>query len=59
MDKKFKACMQPHALLHSLAGLGVGFIIAGLVPAAAAQGVVLGIIAVVAAVIGDMAVNKG
>lgn len=59
MDKKFKECMKPHALMHSLTGFGVGLIVAGAVPAIGAQGVMLGLIALVVGIVGDFAVNKG
>lgn len=52
MDKKMKECMQPHALMHSLAGLGVGLLLATLVPAL--QMVWLGVVIVVVAVAMDM-----
>lgn len=59
MDKKFKECMKPHALMHSLTGFGVGLIVAAAIPAIGAQGVILGLIALVAGIVGDYAVNKG
>ncbi len=40
-----KECFtDPHLLLHNAAGLGLGFLLASLVPALAGAGVVLGII---------------
>ena len=59
MDKKMKECMKPHALMHSLAGLGVGLILVALVPSLAGMGATLGIIVLVVAIVGDLAVNKG
>ena len=59
MDKKIKACMKPHALAHSVAGLGVGLILVALVPSIAAMALKLGIIVIAAAVVFDFMVNKG
>ena len=59
MDAKIKACTSPHALMHSLAGLGIGLILVALVPALVTNALVLGIVALVVAVVGDFAVNKG
>ncbi len=32
MDKKMKECFKPHALMHSLVGLGLGIVLVSLVP---------------------------
>jgi hypothetical protein len=58
MDKKMKECMKPHALMHSLAGLGVGLILVNFIPALVANALMLGLIVLVAAVVGDFMVNK-
>jgi len=52
--------MKPHALMHSLTGLGIGLLLAGLLPTVLAgnNGIILGIIVVVAGVLGDFMVNK-
>lgn len=47
MDKKMKECFTPHALMHSLAGLGIGLILAALVPSLAS--VLIGVVVVVIA----------
>lgn len=59
MDAKMKACLTPHAMTHSLAGVGIGLLLAGLVSGLATQGVLLGIIVLVAAIAIDFVVNKG
>lgn len=55
MDKMMKECMKPHALVHSLAGLGVGLIVAALAPSFAT--VMYGIIVIVVAVVLDFMVQ--
>jgi hypothetical protein len=32
MDKKMKSCFTPHVMMHSLFGLGLGIVLAYLVP---------------------------
>lgn len=32
MDKKMKQCFEPHTMMHSLFGLGLGVLLATLVP---------------------------
>jgi len=32
MDKKLKECLTPHALMHTLFGLGLGIILVSLFP---------------------------
>ena len=32
MDKKMKECFQPHVMMHSLVGLGLGVFLVSLVP---------------------------
>ena len=59
MDKKFKECMKPHYIAHSVSGLGIGLILVGLFPALATMALILGIVALVAGIIFDFSVNKG
>lgn len=60
MDKKFKECMKPHYIAHSISGLGVGLILVGIFPAlSGATALVLGVIAFVAGAAYDFSVNKG
>ncbi len=51
--------MKPHALAHSVSGLGVGLILVGLISALTGQtALVLGVIALIGGIIWDMSVNK-
>lgn len=59
MDKKFKECMKPHALMHSLAGLGFGLILVNFIPTLVDNALMLGVVVLVVAVVGDFMVNKG
>ncbi len=53
MDAKMKECFTPHALMHSLFGLGLGIFLATLVPGL--QSIWLGLgVAVVALVLDYM-----
>ena len=52
MNAKMKECFTPHAMMHSLMGLGLGLILAALVPSLAS--VLIGGVIVVAAVVLDM-----
>lgn len=58
MKMDMKACFTPHALLHSLAGLGVGLILVALMPSLAANALMLGVVVVVVAIVADMMVKK-
>ena len=58
MDKKMKQCMKPHALAHSVSGLGVGLILVALIPSLTANALTLGIIVLVAGIVFDFMVNK-
>ena len=50
-----KECMRPHALFHSLSGVGVGFLLAGLINSlTGGTGVILGIVLIAVGLIGDM-----
>lgn len=60
MDKKFKECMKPHYLAHSITGLGIGLILVGLISSLTGQtALVLGLVALVAGIVYDFSVNKG
>lgn len=60
MDKKFKECMKPHYLAHSITGLGIGLILVGLISSLTGQtALVLGVVALAAGIIYDFSVNKG
>lgn len=47
--KDMKECMKPHAIVHSVTGLGVGLILVALIPALVTNALVFGIIVVLAA----------
>lgn len=59
MDKKFKECMKPHSLAHLVSGAGLMLILVALIPALAANALILGVIILVAGVAWDFMVNKG
>lgn len=48
MNEKMKDCFTPHIMMHSLFGLGLGLIIAALVPSLA--NVLFGVVLLVVAV---------
>lgn len=52
MDKKMKECFTPHALMHSLFGLGLGIVVVVLWPSLA--NLWLGVGLVVVALVLDM-----
>ncbi len=52
MDKKMKECMTPHAMMHSLIGLGLGITLVSLFPGLAMLW--LGVSLIVVAVVLDM-----
>lgn len=58
MDKKFKECMKPHALLHALAGIGIGLILVNLIPTLVDNALMLGVVVLAVAVVADFMVNK-
>ncbi len=58
MEKKFKECMKPHFLVHNLLGIGIGLILVNSIPALVPNSLMLGILVVAAAVVGDFMVNK-
>ena len=52
MNEKMKACFTPHIVMHSLFGLGLGFLLAGLFSGLAMPW--LGVLIMVVAVVLDM-----
>lgn len=56
MNGKWKDCFAPHVLLHSLFGLGLGILLATLIPGL--QSLWLGIVLMVVSVVLDM-MRKG
>lgn len=60
LDAKMKECMKPHALIHSLTGVGLGVLVATAFSGAiGANGIMLGVLLIAAGIVGDMMVNKG
>lgn len=53
-----KECLKPHALVHSLTGIGIGLLLAGWIPALSGSAVTWGIILVVIGVAAEFVVNK-
>jgi len=51
MNDKLKECLKPHAVMHSLFGLGLGIFLVALVPAL--NNALLGFIIMVVAVVVD------
>jgi len=58
MKLDLKRCFTSHALLHNLLGLGVGLILVALVPSLVSNALMVGILAVVVAVVLDAVVVK-
>jgi hypothetical protein len=54
----FRECLKPHLLLHSVAGIGLGLLLVGLVPDLAAKGLMLGIILLVVGMGGEFLTKK-
>ncbi|HSX19408.1 MAG TPA: hypothetical protein VLE91_04765 [Candidatus Saccharimonadales bacterium] len=50
--------MKPHALAHSVAGLGVGFILVHFVPTLVPNALMIGVVVLVAGIVFDLMVNK-
>ena len=52
LDKKMKECFTPHAMMHNLMGVGVGLILAALMPSLGT--VMVGLVVIVVAAVLDM-----
>ncbi len=52
MNEKMKHCFEPHVLMHTLFGLGLGIILVNLVPAL--NSLLIGVVVVVVALGADM-----
>ncbi|MBI3341793.1 hypothetical protein HY024_01590 [Candidatus Curtissbacteria bacterium] len=59
MNKMMKECMKPHSIAHSVEGAGVILIVSALIPAIAANALVVGVVLLIAGIAYDMMVNKG
>lgn len=46
-------CFKPHALLHTLLGIGLGVLISFWFPVVSGNAVVVGLVLVVVAIVGD------
>ena len=57
-NARLKSCTAPHALSHSLLGVGLGLALVGLFSGLVANALTLGIIVVVIAMVWDFTVNK-
>ena len=57
MNAMFKECMKPHALVHSLAGAGVAFLLVYFIPSLTANLLMLGVLLFVVAFILEFFVN--
>ena len=57
MNAMFKECMKPHALVHSITGAGVAFLLLYFVPSLTTNLLALGIVLFVAAFILEFFVN--
>lgn len=52
MNKKMRECFTPHAMIHSLTGVGIGIIAANLIPIL--NSLMVGLIVLVIGIIWDM-----
>lgn len=48
-----KECLKPHPLLHTLSGVGLGLVIVALLPALGPSALTLGVVLVVAGLLGE------
>jgi len=53
MNAKMKSCFTPHAITHSLLGLGLGLVLSALIPVLSSS-ILLGVIIIVVALGLDM-----
>lgn len=44
-----KECMKPHALLHTLMGVGLGMLVLGLLPGLTTNAITLGVLLIIVA----------
>ena len=58
-NARLKSCTTPHAMSHSLLGLGLGLILVGLFSGLVTNALMLGVIVAVVAAAWDFVVNKG
>lgn len=58
MDAMLKECMKPHALLHTVVGVGLGLLLVSYFSALLDNALMLGLLLVVAGVAGEFVWNK-
>jgi hypothetical protein len=55
---KLAHCFSTHSVIHSIAGLGVGILLVGLLPTLATNALVTGLVIVVVGIVLDMVLVK-
>ena len=51
-------CWKPHSLLHTVAGIGLGFLLLALAPQFFANALILGVVLIILAVLGELMIKK-
>jgi len=55
---KMNECWKPHSLLHTVAGIGLGFLLLALAPQFFANALILGVVLIILAVLGELMIKK-
>lgn len=55
---KMEECLKPHALLHTVTGVGLGLLLVAVMPSVVENAVMVGVVLVVAGVIGEFVWKK-
>ncbi|MBI2034239.1 MAG: hypothetical protein HYT11_00730 [Candidatus Levybacteria bacterium] len=58
MESMMKECMKPHPLLHTLSGVGLGLLIVAFFGISKDTAMILGVILLVAGVLGEFLTKK-
>lgn len=58
MEAMLKECTKPHALLHTVVGVGLGLVLVSYFSGLASNALMLGLLLVVAGVAGEFVWNK-
>ncbi len=58
VERMMKECMKPHSILHTLSGIGIGLLLVALFGFSRDTSLVLGIILLVAGVLGEFLTEK-
>jgi len=53
-----KECTKPHALLHSLMGIGLGLVLVSLFPTLVSNALIFGIVLIIVAFVLEMMMGK-